>query len=133
MTKITKKKVIELSIVFERDFTGGDALGQSSVVLQPIIPPSHPQQVLVYNTFTFSFKSLSNDFELQAKIVMMAKFEDKYQIEKQDLFETVVMCEKHLQSIIDAAFSLQNPPTVAPIEYNEIEDKLDEHIQALRQ
>jgi hypothetical protein len=132
MLDVIKKKVMDLSIVFERDFNGGNLLGQSAVSLKLISPPVQPTELYVFVSFNFSAQSMTDEFKITAEISMVVGFNEKSKVKNEDLFNAITVTHEHLQSIVNSIFSTQNSaPIVSPIEYDDISDTLDEHIQSL--
>lgn len=129
---LKQNRILSLSINFETDFPGGDVLGQSSVSLSPIVPDSDLNSVHVFVTFTFTCQSMNADFNLNSELVLPFYLTPKQKVEKTDLFKCVELTKKHLQDILTVVFSGQNSLIVASIEYDDISEKLDEHINNLQ-
>jgi len=129
---LKQNRILSLSLNFESDFPGGDVLGESSVSLSPIVSESDLNSVHVFVTITFTCQSLNTDFNLNSELVIPFYLTPKQKIKKLDLFKCVELAKKHLQDIITVVFAGQNSLIVAPIEYGEISDKLDEHINNLQ-
>lgn len=129
---LKQNRILSLSLNFETDFPGGDVLAQSSVSLSPIVADSDINSVHVFVTFTFGCQSMNADFNLNSELVIPFYLTPKQKIEKSDLFKCIELTKKHLQDIISVVFSGQNSLIVAPIEYDDISDKLDEHINNLQ-
>lgn len=74
---------------------------------------------------------MTNEFELKANLVVPFYLTHKSSISKNDFYNCIELTKDHLQKIINATFSGQNPLTVSPIGFDDISDILDEHIQSL--
>lgn len=133
MVIIKQNRILSLNISFDIDFSGGDVLAQSSVSLKPIIVPSDKDSVHLFVDFNFTCESMKDDFDLNAELVMPFHLTNKSEIKQEDFYKCIDFTKDRLQKIINSIFEGQkNSLIVAPIEIDEISDKLDEHIQNLR-
>lgn len=128
---IKQKKILSLNISFDKDFVGGDVIAQSTVKLTPIIPPSDNTSVYLVIEFGCTCDAMTNDFKLKAELTIPFYLNKKSDIQKTDFYKCVELTKDHLQNIINAIFAGQNPLIVPPVEFDDLEDKLDEHIQSL--
>lgn len=131
--EIFQLRVAELNIKFEHEFIGGNLMGQSSVIIHPVIVPSAPNDVFVQVSFYSKTECIENNFNLDTSIVKRFKLTNHAEVNEHSLFECIDLTRCHLQKVLYSIFGESRSPLVPAVEYDDISETLTEHLRNLYQ
>jgi len=108
MVEITEGHLINLKVDMNDAFMGATTREQVTLSYDLIVPPSEPQNVILYLTYFQSTSSIEgDDFVFKLQSVWEYKLSPKLNITPKDVYECVVKTQKHMQEISSAIFSKQ--------------------------